>query len=224
MSENTRAFRKTRIGQVVSDKMDKTIVVAIEDSVQHPLYKKILKRTYKLKAHDENNECGTGDTVEVMETLTRAEVSGGGKKPWRQKGTGRARQGSTRAPQWTHGGIVFAPKPRDYSYTLNKKVKRLALKSVLSAKAASQDIVVIDSIKMNEIKTKEFAKFLSAVNAESKPLVVTAEPDTNVVRSGRNIPGCEITFANLINVYDILNAKKLVLDQAALAKIEEVFA
>ena len=130
----------------------------------------------------------------TQSALTRAEVSGGGKKPWRQKGTGRARQGSTRAPQWTHGGIVFAPKPRDYSYTLNKKVKRLALKSVLSAKAASQDIVVIDSIKMNEIKTKEFAKFLSAVNAESKPLVVTAEPDTNVVRSGRNIPGCEITF------------------------------
>ena len=160
----------------------------------------------------------------TQSALTRAEVSGGGKKPWRQKGTGRARQGSTRAPQWTHGGIVFAPKPRDYSYTLNKKVKRLALKSVLSAKAASQDIVVIDSIKMNEIKTKEFAKFLSAVNAESKPLVVTAEPDTNVVRSGRNIPGCEITFSNLINVYDILNAKKLVLDQAALAKIEEVFA
>ena len=160
----------------------------------------------------------------TQSALTRAEVSGGGKKPWRQKGTGRARQGSTRAPQWTHGGIVFAPKPRDYSYTLNKKVKRLALKSVLSAKAASQDIVVIDSIKMNEIKTKEFAKFLSAVNAESKPLVVTAEPDTYVVRCGRNIPGCEITFANLINVYDILNAKKLVLDQAALAKIEEVFA
>ena len=160
----------------------------------------------------------------TQSALTRAEVSGGGKKPWRQKGTGRARQGSTRAPQWTHGGIVFAPKPRDYSYTLNKKVKRLALKSVLSAKAASQDIVVIDSIKMNEIKTKEFAKFLSAVNAESKPLVVTAEPDANVVRSGRNIPGCEITSANLINVYDILNAKKLVLDQAALAKIEEVFA
>ena len=160
----------------------------------------------------------------TQSALTRAEVSGGGKKPWRQKGTGRARQGSTRAPQWTHGGIVFAPKPRDYSYTLNKKVKRLALKSVLSAKAASQDIVVIDSIKMNEIKTKEFAKFLSAVNAESKPLVVTAEPDANVVRSGRNIPGCEITCANLINVYDILNPKKLVLDRAALAKIEEVFA
>ena len=160
----------------------------------------------------------------TQSALTRAEVSGGGKKPWRQKGTGRARQGSTRAPQWTHGGIVFAPKPRDYSYTLNKKVKRLALKSVLSAKAASEDIIVIDSIKMDEIKTKEFAKFLGAVNAESKPLVVTAEPDTNVVKSGRNIPVCQVTFANLINVYDVLNAKKLVVDQAALAKIEEVFA
>ena len=155
---------------------------------------------------------------------TRGEVRGGGRKIYRQKGTGNARHHSNRAPQFRHGGVVFAPKPRDYSYTLNKKVKRLALKSVLSAKAASQDIVVIDSIKMNEIKTKEFAKFLSAVNAESKPLVVTAEPDANVVRSGRNIPGCEITFANLINVYDILNAKKLVLDRAALAKIEEVFA
>jgi len=156
--------------------------------------------------------------------LTRAEVSGGGKKPWRQKGTGRARQGSTRAPQWTHGGIVFAPKPRDYSYTLNKKVKRLALKSVLSAKAAADAIVVIDSIEMKEIKTKEFAKFLAAVGAESKPMVVTAEPNRNVVLSGRNIPGCTVAFANIINVYDILNAKKLVLDKAALAKIEEVFA
>ena len=160
----------------------------------------------------------------TQSALTRAEVSGGGKKPWRQKGTGRARQGSTRAPQWTHGGIVFAPKPRDYSYTLNKKVKRLALKSVLSAQAASQDIVVIDSIKMNEIKTKEFVKFLSAVNADSKPLVITAEPDQNVVLSGRNIPGGQVTFANLINVYDVLNARKLVIDQTALAKIEEVFA
>ena len=160
----------------------------------------------------------------TQSALTRAEVSGGGKKPWRQKGTGRARQGSTRAPQWTHGGIVFAPKPRDYSYTLNKKVKRLALKSVLSAKAAADAIVVIDSIEMKEIKTKEFAKFLAAVGAESKPMVVTAEPNRNVVLSGRNIPGCTVAFANIINVYDILNAKKLVLDKAALAKIEEVFA
>ena len=160
----------------------------------------------------------------TQSALTRAEVSGGGKKPWRQKGTGRARQGSTRAPQWTHGGIVFAPKPRDYSYTLNKKSRRLALKSALSAKAAEAAIVVIDSIKMDSIKTKEFAAFLAAVGAEKKPLVVTAAPDQNVVKSGRNIPGCEITFANLLNVYDIVNANKLVVDQAALAKIEEVFA
>ena len=160
----------------------------------------------------------------TQSTLTRTEVSGGGKKPWRQKGTGRARQGSTRAPQWTHGGIVFAPKPRDYSYTLNKKSRRLALKSVLSAKAAEQNIVVIDSIKMEAPKTKEFAAFLSAVGAEGKALVVTAEACENVVKSGRNIPGCEVTFANLINVYDVVNATKLVVDQAALQKIEEVFA
>ena len=160
----------------------------------------------------------------TQSALTRAEVSGGGRKPWKQKGTGRARQGSTRAPQWTHGGIVFAPKPRDYSYTLNKKAKRLALKSVLSAKAASEDIVVIDSIHMDEIKTSVFQKFLSAVGCQGKTLVVTAEADEIVVKSGRNIPGCMVTFANLINVYDILKAKKFVVDQAALAKIEEVFA
>ena len=160
----------------------------------------------------------------TQSALTRAEVSGGGRKPWRQKGTGRARQGSTRAPQWTHGGIVFAPKPRDYGYTLNKKSRRLALKSALSAKAAEACIVVIDSIKMEAPKTAEFAKFLSAVGAEGKALVVTAVADQNVVKSGRNIPGCEVTFANLINVYDIVNANKLVVDKAALAKIEEVFA
>ena len=160
----------------------------------------------------------------TQSALTRAEVSGGGRKPWRQKGTGRARQGSTRAPQWTHGGVVFAPKPRDYSYTLNKKSRRLALKSVLSAKASEQNIVVIDSIKMEAPKTKEFAAFLAAVGCDCKTLVVTAAADQNVVKSGRNIPGCEVTFANVINVYDILNAKKLVLDKAALQKIEEVFA
>ena len=160
----------------------------------------------------------------TQSALTRAEVSGGGRKPWRQKGTGRARQGSTRAPQWTHGGIVFAPKPRDYSYTLNKKSKRLALKSALSAKAAAECIVVIDEIKMDAPKTKEFAAFLAAVGAEKKPLVVTAAADQTVVKSGRNIPGCEVTFANLINVYDIVNANKLVVDKAALQKIEEVFA
>ena len=160
----------------------------------------------------------------TQSALTRAEVSGGGIKPWRQKGTGRARQGSTRAPQWTHGGIVFAPKPRDYSYTLNKKVKRLAMKSALSAKAQEGNIVVIDSIKMEAIKTKTFKNFLSAVGCDCKALVVTAENDQIVVKSARNIPGVLVTFANLINVYDILNAKKLVVDQAALAKIEEVFA
>ncbi len=160
----------------------------------------------------------------TQSALTRAEVSGGGRKPWRQKGTGRARQGSTRAPQWTHGGIVFAPKPRDYSYTLNKKARRLALKSALSAKASESAIVVIDSIKMETPKTKEFAAFLAAVGAEKKALVVTAAADQNVVKSGRNIPGCAVTFANVINVYDIVNADKLVVDKAALAVIEEVFA
>ena len=171
-----------------------------------------------VKNHLANKRQGT------QSALTRAEVSGGGRKPWRQKGTGRARQGSTRAPQWTHGGIVFAPKPRDYSYTLNKKARRLALKSVLSAKATEQTIVVIDSIKMDAPKTKEFAAFLGAVEADCKALVVTAEACQNVVKSGRNIPGCEVTFANLLNVYDIVNAKKLVVDKAALQKIEEVFA
>ena len=160
----------------------------------------------------------------TQSALTRAEVSGGGRKPWRQKGTGHARQGSTRAPQWTHGGVVFAPKSRDYSYTLNKKVRRLALKSVLSAKAQADAIVVIDEIKMDEIKTKKFAGFLSAVNADNKALVVTADVKENVVLSARNIPGVETTLANLINVYDLLNAKKIVVEKAALAKIEEVFA
>ena len=160
----------------------------------------------------------------TQSTLTRAEVRGGGIKPWRQKGTGRARQGSIRAPQWTHGGIVFAPKPRDYSYTLNKKVKRLAMKSALSAKAQAEEIVVIDAIKMDSIKTKTFKTFLNAVGVNGKALVVTAENDAIVVKSAANIPGILVTFANLINVYDILNAQKLVVDKAALAKIEEVFA
>ena len=160
----------------------------------------------------------------TQNALTRAEVSGGGRKPWKQKGTGRARQGSTRAPQWTHGGIVFAPKPRAYSYSLNQKAKRLALKSALSAKVAETNLVVIDSIKMDAPKTAEFAKFLKAVDCECKTLVVTAEANENVVKSGRNIAGCQVTFANVLNVYDILNAKKLVVDQEALKKIEEVFA
>ena len=160
----------------------------------------------------------------TQSALTRAEVSGGGKKPWRQKGTGHARQGSTRAPQWTHGGIVFAPKPRSYSYVLNKKVKRLAMKSALSAKAAAGEIIVIDSIKMDSIKTKDFRAFLNAVKADGKSLVVTPAKDETIVKSARNIPGVVTSMATLINVYDILNAKYLVLDKEALAVIEEVFA
>ena len=171
-----------------------------------------------VKNHLANKRQGT------QSALTRAEVSGGGRKPWRQKGTGRARQGSTRAPQWTHGGIVFAPKPRSYRFGLNKKAKRLALKSVLSAKVAESALVVIDAIKMDAPKTAEFAKFLKAVGCDTKTLVVTAAADQNVVKSGRNIPGCEVTFANLLNTYDVLNANKLVVDKAALQKIEEVFA
>ena len=155
---------------------------------------------------------------------TRAFVSGGGVKPWKQKGTGRARQGSTRSPQWTHGGIAFAPKPRTYSYVLNKKVKRLALKSVLSSKAKDGEIVVVDKIAMDEIKTKSFKNFLTAVNAEGKSVVVTPEVNDIVVKSARNIPGVVTSPAKLINVYDLLNAKTLVIDKDALAVIEEVFA
>ena len=157
----------------------------------------------------------------TQSSLTRAEVSGGGKKPWRQKGTGHARQGSTRAPQWTHGGIVFAPKPRSYRYTLNKKVRRLALKSALSAKAAAGNVLVVDKLEMGEIKTKTFQSFLNTVESK-KAVVVTG--DSNVVLSARNIPGIVTSPANLINVYDIVNANQVIIDQGALAAIEEVFA
>jgi len=160
----------------------------------------------------------------TQSALTRAEVSGGGRKPWKQKGTGHARQGSTRAPQWTHGGVVFAPKPRDYSYVLNKKVKRLALKSVLSDKAATGGLIVIDSIKMDAIKTADFRKFLGDVKADGKSVVVMLEKNDTVVKSARNLPGVLTTTATILSVYDILNAKYLVIDQSALAKIEEVFA
>ncbi len=158
----------------------------------------------------------------TQSALTRAEVSGGGRKPWRQKGTGRARQGSTRSPQWTHGGIVFAPKPRSYRYSLNKKVKRLALKSVLSAKAAAGEILVVDDMNLDAIKTKSMVAFLGAVESK-KALMVTPEVNEKVYKSARNIPGVAVTTAKLINVYDILKAKQLILDKAALAVIEEVF-
>ena len=157
----------------------------------------------------------------TQSALTRAEVSGGGKKPWRQKGSGRARQGSTRAVQWYHGGIAFAPKPRDYSYTLNKKVKRLALKSALSAKAAAGNVLVVDGLGMSEIKTKTFQGFLNAVESKKAVVVTSCE---NVVKSARNIPGVVTTPATLINVYDIVNANQLIIDKAALAIIEEVYA
>ena len=159
----------------------------------------------------------------TQSALTRAEVSGGGKKPWRQKGTGHARQGSTRAPQWTHGGIVFAPKPRDYSYSLNKKVKRLALKSALSDKAANGNIVVVDGLKMDAIKTKTMKGLLDAMSV-TKSVVITAEQDEIIIKSARNIPGVVTTTAKILSVYDIVNAKQLVIDKAALAIIEEVFA
>ena len=160
----------------------------------------------------------------TQSALTRAEVSGGGKKPWRQKGTGHARQGSTRAPQWTHGGIAFAPKPRSYSYVLNKKVKRLALKSVLSAKVAQGELVVVDSIKLDAIKTKDFCNFLGAVNCSGKAVVITPAKDEVIIKSARNIPGVLTTVADNLSVYDLLNAKNLVIDKAALAVIEEVYA
>lgn len=159
----------------------------------------------------------------TQSALTRAEVSGGGRKPWRQKGTGRARQGSIRAPQWTHGGIVFAPKPRDYSYRLNRKLKRLALKSVLSAKAAAGQLIVVDSLDVSEIKTKNVRAFLDKVGG-GKAVLVTPEVRENLVKSARNIPGVLTTTATILSVYDLVNAGQLIVDKAALAVIEEVFA
>ena len=154
---------------------------------------------------------------------TRSEVSGGGRKPWKQKGTGHARQGSTRAPQWTGGGVVFAPKPRDYSFKMNKKEKQLALKSVLTSRVQENKFIVVDAIKMDEIKTKTFVKVLDSLKV-SKALVVLNENDVNVVASAKNIPGVKTASAKTINVYDILKFDTLVIDKAAVATIEEVYA
>ena len=159
----------------------------------------------------------------TQSALTRAEVSGGGKKPWRQKGTGHARQGSTRAPQWRHGGIVFAPKPRDYSYSLNKKVKRLAMKSALSSKVADNDMIVVDAITMNEYKTKTIAAMLKAIGSEKKALIVLPTLDKKVIASAANIPGVKTAMVNTLNVYDILNADKFIVVKDAVAQIEEVY-
>ena len=160
----------------------------------------------------------------TQSTLTRSEVSGGGRKPWRQKGTGRARQGSTRSPQWTHGGIALGPKPRDYRVDMNKKTKRVALYSALSAKVAAGDLIVVDDIKCEGYSTKTIANMLSAIGADRKALIVLDAVDNCVVKSAANIPGVKTTLATTINVYDILNANKFVVSKAAVAKLEEVFA
>ena len=160
----------------------------------------------------------------TQSALTRAEVSGGGRKPWRQKGTGHARQGSTRAPQWTHGGIVFAPKPRDYRYTVNKKVRRLAMKSALSSKVLDSDMIVLDALTMEEYKTKSIVSMLKALGSEKKALIVLPKVDEKVIASARNIPGVKTALANTLNVYDILNADKFIVVKDAVAQIEEVYA
>lgn len=160
----------------------------------------------------------------TQSTLTRTEVSGGGRKPWRQKGTGHARQGSTRAPQWTHGGVALGPKPRSYRFTVNKKLRRLAMKSALSSKVLSGDMIVLDNIALNDYKTKDIVKMLGAVGAEGKALIVMPEVDSKVIKSAANIPGVKTALVNTINVYDILNYDKFVVVKDAVAKIEEVYA
>ncbi len=160
----------------------------------------------------------------TQSTLTRTEVSGGGKKPWRQKGTGHARQGSIRAPQWIHGGIALGPKPRDYRYALNKKVRRLAMKSALSSKVIDNNVIVLDALKLEEFKTKNVVNMLKALNVEGKALIVMPEVDCKVIKSAANIPGVKTTLVNTLNVYDILNYDKFIVVQDAVAKIEEVYA
>ena len=161
----------------------------------------------------------------TQSTLTRTEVRGGGRKPWRQKGTGHARQGSIRAPQWTHGGIALGPKPRSYRFTVNKKLKRLAMKSALSTKVIDNNIIVLDKIALDDYKTKDIVKMLSAVGAgDSKALIVMPEVDAKVIKSAANIPGVKTALVNTINVYDILNYDKFIVVKDAVAKIEEVYA
>ena len=160
----------------------------------------------------------------TQSTLTRAEVRGGGKKPWRQKGSGRARQGSIRSPQWTHGGIALGPKPREYGKTVNKKVRRLAMKSALSSKVAAEELIVLDSLEMNEIKTKEVVSVLKALETGKKVLIVLPEKNETVYRSARNIKGVKTTLVSTLNVYDILTCDSLVVLKDAVSKIEEVYA
>ncbi len=160
----------------------------------------------------------------TQSTLTRTEVSGGGKKPWRQKGTGHARQGSTRSPQWVHGGVALGPKPRDYSYSLNKKEKRLAMKSALSSKVLESEMVVVDEIKLDEYKTKTVIEMLGALGADKKALIVTDAVDSKLVKSAANIPGVKTATVNTLCVYDILNCDKFIVSKSAVAGIEEVYA
>lgn len=160
----------------------------------------------------------------TQSTLTRSEVSGGGKKPWRQKGTGRARQGSTRAPQWYHGGIALGPKPRDYGFSINKKVRRLAMKSALSSKVASDEMIVLDNLAMDAIKTKDVVAVLSAIKAGKKTLIVLPEKNDVIYKSARNIAGVNVTLVSTLNVYDILNCDTIVVLKDAASKIEEVYA
>lgn len=160
----------------------------------------------------------------TQSTLTRAEVRGGGRKPWRQKGTGHARQGSIRSPQWTHGGVALGPKPRDYRYALNKKVKALALKSALSSKVIDGDFVVMDALTMEDYKTKEMIETLKAIGAEGKALIVLASVDNKVIKSASNIPGVQTTQYNTLSTYDILNHDKVIMVKDAALKVEEVYA
>ena len=160
----------------------------------------------------------------TQSTLTRTEVRGGGRKPWRQKGTGHARQGSTRAPQWVHGGVAIGPKPRSYRYTLNKKVRRLAMKSALSTKVQEGNLIVLDTLTMDEFKTKTIKNMLNALGVEKKALIVTAEAEPKVYRSANNIPGVKTATVGTLNVYDILNGGKFIAPKNAIAKIEEVYA
>ena len=160
----------------------------------------------------------------TQSTLTRTEVRGGGRKPWRQKGTGHARQGSIRAPQWTHGGVALGPKPRDYRYTLNKKVRKLGMKSALSAKVQDGNLIVLDRLACDEFKTKTVVNMLNALNATGKALLVTAEADRKVIKSAANIPGVKVAAVNTLNVYDILHYDKFIVSKDAVAKIEEVYA
>ena len=190
------------------DASDAIFAVEVNESVLHTV----------VVNHLANKRQGT------QSTKTRTEVRGGGKKPWRQKGTGRARQGSTRAPQWTHGGIVFAPKPRSYRFTVNKKVRKLAMKSAFSSMAMDNNIIVVDSIAMNEYKTKTIAAMLKAIEADKKALIVLPEVDSKIIKSANNIPGVKTAQVNTLNVYDILNADKLVIVKDAVSKIEEVYA